>query len=52
MKYIIQAPAAECAKLCSTKNYCSMARQCGSEDMLKFQPEALCQEWKDKGPLF
>ena len=52
MKYVIQALAAECAELfCSTKNY-SMARQCGTEDMLKFQPEALCQEWKERAPLF
>ena len=51
MKYVIRARAAECAELCSTKNI-SMARRCGSEDMLKFQPEALCQEWMEKAPLF
>lgn len=51
MKYVIRATAAECSELCSTKNH-SMARQCGSDDMLKFQPEALCQEWMDKAPLF
>lgn len=51
MKYVIRAVAAECSELCSTKNP-SMARQCDSNDMLKFQPEALCQEWMEKAPLF
>ena len=51
MKYVVRAVAAECAELCSTKTP-SMARKCGSEDMLNFQSEALCQEWREKAPLF
>ena len=51
MKYVIRATAAKCAELCSTKNI-SMARRCGSEDMLKFQPQALCKQCMEKAPLF
>ena len=29
-----------------------MSRRCSSDDMLKFHPEALCEEWMEKAPLF
>ena len=51
MKYVIRATAAECSELCSTKKP-SMARRCSSDDMLQFHPEALCEEWLKRAPLF
>ena len=51
MKYVIRATSAECAGLCSTKSP-SMARRYTANDMLDFGPEALCEEWMEKAPLF
>ena len=53
MKYILRALAAECSELFSTKKP-FMARQFSGNDtcMLKFHPESLCEEWKEKAPLF
>lgn len=51
VKYLLRAIAAECSELCSSKT-ASMSRRCSSDDMLKFHPEALCEEWMERAPLF
>ena len=51
VKYVLRSIAAECSSLCSTKNQ-SMARQSNSQDMMNFDFESLCLEWKNKAPLF
>lgn len=51
VKDVGRAVAAECAELCSTKCK-SVARHTSSEDMKKFNPENLCQEWNNKYPIF
>ena len=51
VKYVGNAVAAECSELCSTKRK-SLARKSSSEDMMIFSPEALCNEWNIKAPIF
>ena len=47
VKYVLRAVAAEWSELCSTKKP-FMAGRSSSEDVLKFDPQSLGEEWKEK----
>ena len=47
VKYVGKAVATECRELCSSKCK-TIARHSSSDDMMKFNPEALSHEWINK----
>ena len=51
IKKTLEALWKECNDLCSKKNP-SLLRKSGADDMENFSLQKLCQEWKERAPLF
>ena len=51
LQSVLRLVSSEVCDLCSRSNP-SLLRKCGKEDLIKFDFQSLCEEWKHRAPIF